>query len=106
MRISPINASLYVQQKNYSNNSRNLRTVTPDTTVNPSFKSTPGKLLSFGAGTLGLVMTVLSGGSTAWAIPLFGGLGYVGGEAAKPSEQSAPQYDPSAYEPLSGCEWI
>ena len=107
MRISPINASLYVQQKNHS---KNLRKVTPDITeaqFNPAFKNNEKLWLTAGATVLSTTMALLSGGATLWTIPALGGFGYLGDKAVQSSEKtSAPQYDPSAYEPISACEWI
>ena len=103
MRISPINAHLCTNQKNYSKNA-----VSPTKIYQPSFKTTSGSIGVVGGAFAGLCLTILSGGTLFWTVPVLGGVGGLGGEIThkNSSVPSKDNYNLPGYEDVSGFDWI
>ena len=103
MRISPINARLYANQTNYSKNA-----VCPTEVNQPSFKHTSGSIGVIGGAFAGVCLTILSGGTLLWTVPVLGGVGGLGGELSHKgnSAPSSENYNLSGYEDISGFDWI
>ena len=98
MRISPISAHLSTNQKNYLKNVEK-----PTEVCQPSFKQKG--LATTGGGLFGLCVAILSG--QFWAVPVFGGLGYLGDKMSEKSETSiTDNYKLPGYEDISGLEWV